>query len=297
MGTPDFATPILRALADKHEIVGVITQPDKAKGRGKNLSFSPVKELALELGFTILQPAKIATIADELTAFEADVFVVVAYGQLLPEKILNIPRLGCLNIHASLLPKYRGAAPMQWAILQGETTTGVTIMQMNKRMDAGDILLAESMQIEQMNFAELHDKLAELSCAAIIQALENLPNLVPQKQVEALVTYAPMLTKQHGIIDWNNTADRLVNQVRAFYPWPGVYTFYKGKPLKIIECAALDEDGTGVCGEITESNNRLLVKTGGGVLSISKVQGQSGKIMPVADYLRGRPMEVGEILG
>ena len=314
MGTPEFAVPILQTLAAaKHEIVGVVTQPDRPKGRGHGLMFSPVKECALSLGLEVLQPQ---TVKDEnfietITALKADIFVVVAYGQILPTQILDMPPLGCINIHASLLPKYRGAAPMQRAILNGDKVTGVTIMYMEKGLDTGDMLLKRELPIgESHRFIDLHDSMAKLSCECILEALLQIEagtiTRTPQNHAEH--TYAAMLTKEDGRVDWEASTATIINQVRGLDPWPGTFTLYDGQVLKIWECAASEEMASGTAiaetglsntkaGEVIESDKHLLVKTADGALSITILQGPGGKRMNAADYLRGRPIAVGTILG
>lgn len=305
MGTPEFAVPILKVLEESHEVLAVVTQPDRPKGRGQGVVLSAVKEYALERGLTILQPDKVRKndeFAETLTALGADIFVVVAYGQILPERILKIPPLGCVNIHASLLPKYRGAAPMQRAILAGETVTGVTIMYMDKGMDTGDMILKRDMPIgEADRFADVHDKMAELSCACILEAIKMIgAGTAPREpQDHDNATYAPMLKKEEGLIDWNGPAERIVNQVRALDPWPGTYTYIDGQMLKIWECSAWDgevSDGAAP-GEVLEAKGSLLVMAGDKAVSLSVVQGQGGKRMNAGDYLRGRSVVVGDILG
>ena len=332
MGTPDFAVPILKTLADKkngHEVVAVVTQPDRPKGRsGRSVTYSAVKECAMELGLPVFQPEKIRTdndFMDKITAesvpandrpssaYEADIFVVVAYGQLLPERILKIPPMGCINIHASLLPKYRGAAPMQRAILNGEPVTGVTIMHMDKGMDTGDMILKKTLDIEPADrFIDLHDKMSALSCECIVEALRLIESGCAQREPQNHedATYAPMLTKEDGLIDWSGPTSRIMNQVRALDPWPGTYTYHDGQMLKIWACDIWEPDGSfsdtsgiagDVCisgidelaGEVLESGKHLLVRTGDGILRVTELQGQGGKRMKAEDYLRGRSIPLG----
>ena len=307
MGTPDFAVPILKTLTQHHQVLAVVTQPDRFRGRGKGVVFSPVKEYALSCGLPVLQPEKVrdAGFIDTITALAADIFVVVAYGQILPVSILEIPPFGCVNIHASLLPKYRGAAPIQRAILAGDKVTGVTIMYMDKGMDTGDIILKKSMPIKDSDcFADVHDKMAVLSCECIAEAL-NLIEAgcdVREPQNNAQATYAPMLTKEEGQINWNSPAVKIVNQLRAFNPWPGTYTYYEKQLIKIWECAVWDKPApdtaeSAVPGQVLEAGSHLLVKTGDGVLSVTTVQKQNGKRMRVSDYLRGHAIKIGAVLG
>jgi len=298
MGTPSFAVPILQALAKSFTIAAVVTQPDRPKGRGHGVQYSPVKECALALDLPIIQPEKIKDVS--LEDFGADIFVVVAYGKILPVSVLNIPPLGCVNIHASLLPKYRGAAPMQWAMLNGDTITGVTIIYMDKGIDTGDMIYKKQLAIEATDrFSDLHDKMAALSCECIIYALGQIEAGVAarEQQNNEEATYAPMLKKEDGLIDWHSPTLRILNQVRALDPWPGTYSYFQGQTLKI--WSALPETG-GVGyepGEVIKSDSALLVKTADGVLSVTEIQGQGGKRMGIADYLRGRSIPVGTLLG
>jgi len=306
MGTPEFAVPILESLCkeDKHEVLAVVCQPDRPKGRGKSVIFPPVKEFAIKHDIPVLQPEKVRkndSFVEELSAIGADIFVVVAYGQILPLRILNIPPLGCINIHASLLPKYRGAAPMQWAILNGEKETGITIQYMDKGMDTGDMILKRAIPIEENDcFEDIHDKMSALSCECIFEALDQIAagtaNREPQNHDEA--TYAPMLKKENGLIDWGNSAISIYNQFRALNPWPGTYTHYDGQVLKIWECSVESENiaENAVPGQVLEASKHLLVKCGEGSLKITMLQGQGSKRMDAADYLRGRAIPVGAIL-
>lgn len=302
MGTPDFAVPILDTLAKHHEVLAVVCQPDRPKGRGKSVIFPPVKEKALELGLDVLQPEKIRgndDFVEEITALGADVFVVVAYGQILPPRILKIPLLGCVNIHASLLPKYRGAAPMQRAILNGDKVTGVTIMYMDKGMDTGDMILKKAIPIEDSDrFADVHDKMMILSCECILEALELIAAGSAPREVQDhdAATYAPMLAKEEGLINWSDSGEKIVNQVRALDPWPGTFTYYDNQVLKIWECKCDEVLNDAIPGTVLEADKHLLVKTGDGALSISVLQGQGSKKMNAADYLRGRSIKLGAVL-
>jgi len=288
MGTPQFAVPILQTLANsKHKVLSAVTQPDRPKGRGHGVVFSPVKDYAISQNIPVMQPEKVRgneAFKEEITALGADVFVVVAYGQILPQSILDIPALGCVNIHASLLPKYRGAAPMQHAILNGETETGITIMYMDKGMDTGDMILKKTLAIEATDrFEDVHNKMAEISCECIMEALAQIEAGTaarkPQNNEEA--TYAPMLKKQDGKIDWNRNTNEIINQIRALDPWPGTYTEIDGQILKIWEAIACDE----------ATDKGLIFKTGDGALEVTELQAQGGKRMKTADYLRGRAVK------
>ena len=306
MGTPDFAVPVLKTLTENHEIVMVVTQPDRPKGRGHGAGFSAVKEYALSIGLPVLQPEKVRKndlFVEEITALNADVFVVVAYGQILPLRILKIPLLGCVNIHGSLLPKYRGAAPIQRAILNGDEITGVTIQYMDKGMDTGDMILKKPLVIEKNDrFADVHDKMAVLSCECILEALQLIEagSAPREHQNHDEATYAPMLTKEDGLIDWSGSASKIVNQVRALDPWPGTYTYLEGQPVKIWECSVAEEGSkweNAKPGEVLEVNRHLLVKTGDKALSVTMIQKQNSKRMAAADFLRGNAIEIGTVLG
>jgi len=301
MGTPDFALSALKKINEGHEITAVVTQPDRPKGRGKGVAFSPVKDCALALGLPVLQPEKIrdAAFISLLKTYEADAYVVVAYGQMLPQAVLDIPPKGCINIHASLLPKYRGAAPMQRAILNGDEETGISIMYMDKGMDTGDVILSKSLAIGQSDrFTDLHEKMTLLSADCIAEALDLIAAGRAERspQDNNLASYAPMLRKEDGRINWENSSKTIYNQVRALDPWPGTYSSYKGKVLKIWDCDVSGQHTAALPGEILAADDKLLVKTGDGALSVTVVQGEGGKRMAVSDYLRGRKMEAGDFL-
>ena len=246
MGTPDFAVPCLRELiAHKHEIAAVVTQPDRPKGRGNKLAESAVKIFARESGIAIFQPEKIKTgeFVQILRDLAPEAIIVVAFGQILSQEILDIPPLGCINVHASLLPKYRGAAPINWCIINGDKTTGVTAMYMDKGMDTGDIILKKEIEIgEDENAGELHDRLSELGASALSETMELLIEgkieRTPQNNEEA--TYAPIMTKELGRIDWSRDAKDIRNLIRGTYPWPGAFSSYNGKMFKILRAQALD---------------------------------------------------------
>jgi len=278
-----------------------VGQPDRPKGRGQNMIFPPVKEKALELGLNVLQPEKVRGndhFVEEITALEADIFVVVAYGQILPPLILRIQTLGCVINHVSLLRQYRGAAPMQRAILNGDKETGITIQYMDKGMDTGDMILKKVTPINESDrFADIHDKMMKLSCECILEALKliesgNAPR-EPQNHDDA--TYAPMLAKEEGLINWGDSSEKIYNQVRALDPWPGTFTYYNGQVLKIWECKCV-ASSEAIPGTVLAADKHLLVKTGDGALSITLLQGQGSKKMNAADYLRGRSIKVGAVL-
>lgn len=310
MGTPDFAVGALKALlAAGHEITAVVTQPDKAKGRSGKPSFSPVKECALEAGIPVLQPVRIkrTEAVEELKKYEADVFVVAAFGQILSKEILDMPRYGCLNIHASLLPKYRGSSPIQWAVINGEEKTGVTIQQMNEGIDTGDILYRKEIYLNKKETGEsLFARLSVLGAEAITEALSLLEKgeltAVPQKEEDA--TYTVMLSKAMGEIDWNKSAEEIERLVRGLNSWPSAYTFFEGKQLKIWEAdtgiGSLEEKGLkGIKpGTVVAiEKNRFAVACETEVLWINSLQLEGKKRMCTHDFLLGNAMQTGMILG
>lgn len=283
MGTPDFAVATLEAiLAEGHEVVAVVTQPDRPKGRGKKLAFSPVKEAALRHDLPVLQPTKVRDpqVLLELTAFNPDVIVVVAYGQILPDTILNLPRYGCLNVHASLLPAYRGAAPIHWAILNGETETGIAIMQMDIGMDTGPVLAMERVAIEEKDsVGVLHDKLMHTGARLLTDVLSSLEQGVvpdPMEQDDTLATYAPRLDRAVERMNWTVSVTQLYNQVRGLNPWPGAYTVTKdGVMLKVWEARVSgielpDDAEPGMV--IGQTDDGILVAARDGVLELLVVQ-------------------------
>ena len=300
MGTPDFSVGALNALYEAgHEIVLVVTQPDKPKGRSGALSMSPVKEYALAHDLSVFQPTKVreeAAVA-RLEETGADVFVVAAFGQILPQSVLDIPRYGCINIHASLLPALRGAAPIQQAILDGASETGITIMQMDAGCDTGDILLQEAVAItEEDTGGSLFEKLSSLGARMIVEALEKLEagTLTHTKQDDALATMTGKIEKSSGRIDWTRDAAYLSRAVRAFTPWPGSVTTLHDKPLKICAARALEESDSAAPGTIVRvERDALIVQTGKGLLQITDVQPAGKKQMPVRDYLLGHKITEG----
>lgn len=301
MGTPDFARGALEALiAAGHEITAVVTQPDKAKGRSKELQFPPVKECALAHNIPVMQPVRIKTpeAVSELKKYEADVFVVAAFGQILSQEILDMPKFGSLNIHGSLLPKYRGASPIQQVIIDGEAETGVTIMQMDAGIDTGDMLYKRSIEIEDADtFETLHDKLMVLGGEAIVEALELLEAgaLVPEKQEDALSCHASLITKEMGNIDFQKSALEINRLVRGLNPWPSAYTFYKGKQLKIWETTVESDTSSAEPGTITEvTKNTIKVACKEGALCIMSLQLEGKKRMNTHDFLLGVKVQEGE---
>lgn len=304
MGTPDFAVAPLEAIIRAgHEVTAVVTQPDKQKGRGKEVQMTPVKECALKHGIPVFQPVKIKEpeAVSKLREYSADIFVVAAFGQLLSEEILTMPKFGCINIHASLLPAYRGAAPIQWAILNGEKETGVTIQQMAKGLDTGDMLLKKKVVIDSKETGEsLHDKLMAVGAELLVEALPLIEEgkLVPEKQDDALSCYASKLTKAMGLIDWNKDAVSLERLVRGLNSWPSAYTYYKGKTLKIWEADILDEEVSGKPGTVERvQKDSIDVATGKGLLQIRSLQLEGKKRMAVRDFLLGYEIKPGQCLG
>ncbi|HHW32213.1 MAG TPA: methionyl-tRNA formyltransferase [Clostridiaceae bacterium] len=306
MGTPDFAVPCLRMLIrEGYQIEAVVTQPDKPKGRGKKLASPPVKLCAQEFGIKVLQPEKVKTedFINQLRSMEPDMLVTVAYGKILPKEILDIPKLGCVNVHASLLPKYRGAAPIQWAIINGEKVTGITTMLTNIGMDTGDILLKSPVEItDDMTAGELHDKLALLGADVLRETIEMLRAgiLKPTPQNHDEATYAPMIKKEIGQINWNLSSGEIHNLVRGLNPWPGAYTFYNGERMRIWKTTLIDGEpemkekpGT-ICRVNREG---LIISTGSGVIRVDEVQFDSCRTMSIGEYICGNRIVEGEILG
>ena len=304
MGTPDFAVPCLSALLDAgHTVSLVVTQPDKPKGRGHKLAPPPVKAFAAERGIPVYQPATLrdGTAEEVLASHPADVYVVVAYGKILPPSILALPPKGCINVHASLLPKYRGAAPIQWSILSGETQTGVTTMFMEEWPDAGNMLLHTVVDITpEETGSSLHDKLSEAGAALIVKTLDHLDRglLVPRKQIDAHATYAPMIDKTTATIDFTRPAREVCNLIRGMNAFPMARTTYHGKLLKIIRATADDHAGAGGSGKVLAAGPEgIRVACGAGSILILELQLEGGKRLPAADFLRGHPMAPGERLG
>jgi methionyl-tRNA formyltransferase len=301
-GTPEFAVPTLRALlAGPARLVGVVCQPDKPAGRGQHLAIPPVKQVALEAGVPVLQPEnlRVPEAIATLTAWAPDLIVVAAYGKILPKSILDLPRFGCINVHASILPKYRGAAPIQRAILRGETRTGVTIMRMNERMDAGDILLAVETEIgPDETYGALQTRLAELGAPALCEAVARLHagTLVGQPQCETDMTLAPMIKKEDGRIDWRQPAIVLARRVRAFNPWPSAFTHLGGKQLKIHRAHADSLYRKSPPGTVVSVSNGICVATGEGTLVLDEVQLEGRKRLPAVEFSRGS-IKVGVVLG
>ena len=304
MGTPQFSVPGLQALHHNgYEIALVVTQPDRPKGRGRRITPSPVKQTARDLGYPVIQPSSIKTpdFADQIKSLKPDFQVVIAYGKILPENVLALPRIGTINIHASLLPKLRGAAPIQWAVINGEAETGVCSMLMDKGMDTGDVLLTAKEAIEPGDTAgTLHDRLAVNGARVLIDTLKAFADktIQPLPQDHSLATYAPMLTKDDGLINWNQSAKSLENFIRGVTPWPGAYTFWGDKRLKIFSADAIAADISEPPGTVLVGfPDKLRVATGDGLLSIREIQGASGKRLTIEEFLRGHPIQPGTILG
>lgn len=302
MGTPDFAVGPLEAIIEAgHEVTAVVTQPDKPRGRGKEMAASPVKECAQKHGIPVLTPVKIkaAEAVAQLREYPADIFVVAAFGQILSEEILQMPKYGCVNIHASLLPKYRGAAPIQWSIIDGETETGVTIMQMDRGLDTGNILFQQKVPITSEDTGEsLFDKLAKAGSALITEALVKIEkgDVHPVRQDDAKSCYAKMLTKAAGKIDWSKSAAEIERLVRGLNSWPSAYTEYKGKQLKIWKAKVMPAmEGTpGTIAKVTK--DQVIVCTGDGALALEEIQLEGKKRMRMKEFLLGRSFEEGEVL-
>ncbi len=304
MGTPDFAVLPLKALYnDGHEIVLVVTQPDKPKGRGHKLTPPPVKEFALSKNMLVYQPesAKTDKVYEYLKSFDADVFIVAAYGQILPQRVLDIPKYGCINIHASLLPRYRGAAPIQWSIINGEVKTGVTTMQMNAGLDTGDMLVKEEVLIDSTDTADtLHDKLAVAGVSAIRKTIMHIESgtLSPEKQDDLLSSYAPMIDKTTGYIDFSKPSYEIYNLIRGLTSYPYASTTYSGTRFKVISAVLVDKAYDKENGEIINvSKDGILVACGKGSLLITDVQFEGKKKMPVSEYIKGNTIETGIVLG
>lgn len=305
MGTPDFAVPCLKVLLEnKHDIAAVVTQPDRAKGRGKKLAPPPVKVLAEESGIPVYQPEKIKTpeFVQILRELKPDVMIVVAFGQLLSQEILDIPPLGCINVHASLLPRYRGAAPINWCIINGERTTGVTTMYMDKGLDTGDMILKKEIDIlENETAGELHDKLMPLGAEVLKETMVLLQAgtapRIPQEESNA--TYAPIMSKSLGRIDWSKSAYDINNLIRGTYPWPGAFSTYEGKVFKLFSAEAAGDNERNECtGCISRvSEDSITVSCGVGSLVIKELQFENEKRMDVEAYLRGHEITTGTKLG
>lgn len=304
MGTPEFAVAPLKALyEDGHDISLVVTQPDKPKGRGHKLLPPEVKVFAESRNIPVYQPQSMKTdeAFERLSAEHADLFVVTAFGKILPQRILDIPKHRSINIHASLLPKYRGAAPIQWSIINGETKTGITTMQMDAGIDTGDMLVAKTVDIDFSDTGEtLHDKLAAAGVEAIRETIAQIENgtLCPKKQNDTLSCYAPMIDKSTGILDFSEPAVKLYNLIRALNPYPYASTVYKGQRFKVIRALPVHESCEGANGEILSvTKDGILVKCNNSALLICEVQFEGKKKMPVSEFIKGNKIETGAVLG
>jgi methionyl-tRNA formyltransferase len=304
MGTSDFALPTIAKIIDsQHEIVGVVTQPDRPKGRGKKLMSSPIKDFALVHNLDIFQPARIKDddSIDMVRNWEADIIVVVSYGQIIPLEILDSPRLGCINVHASLLPYYRGAAPIQRSIMAGDTVSGVTTMFMNEGLDTGDIIMQMPVDLdEDMDHGELQSILAQVGAELLMDTLAVLASgsCPRRKQDNQRSSYAAMLTRRDEEIDWNDSARKIRNQVRALSPQPGAFTSIRGNILKLFNCRLLREEGSGVAGQVTAiTQEGFSVQTGQGILEITQVQKEGKKRISCSDFLKGFELAPGDTIG
>ena len=304
MGPPDFSVPTLEALvASEHEVVGVVTQPDKPKGRGKEIHMSPVKECALQHNIPVYQPvrARDEAFVDEMRALNPDVMVVIAFGQILPKSLLELPKYGCVNIHASLLPKYRGAAPIQWAVINGDEETGITTMMMDVEMDTGDILEKTVVKLDpEETGGSLFDRLSLLGGDLILSTLSKLEKgeITPVPQDHEKATYVKKISKSMGDIDWTMDAVSIERLVRGLNPWPSAFTRWNGKMLKIWEAKVLpDPDVKLPCGSvISASDEGLKIQTGAGVLCVTSLQLEGKKRMDTAAFLRGYQVAAGSMM-
>ena len=302
MGTPEFAVPTLEALVKEHNVSAVVTQPDKPKGRGKKMMFSAVKEKALEYGLTVYQPEKVkdSDFVQVLKELAPDIMVVVAFGQILSEEILNIPKYGCINVHGSLLPEYRGAAPIQWSIIHGREYGGVTTMYMAKGLDSGDMILKAQEKIrDDDTYGSLYDRLSVIGADLLIKTLELIESgeapRTPQNEAEA--TAAPMITREMEHIDWNKRAVDIVNLIKGLNPQPVAHTLLKGEKLKIWFAEKEGKGYTGTPGEIVDVRKKdFVVMTADGAVAVKEVQAQGGKKMTTDAYMRGHAIDKGTIL-
>ncbi|VIF94239.1 methionyl-tRNA formyltransferase [Clostridioides difficile] len=304
MGTPDIAVPCLQKIInEKYEILGVVTQPDKPKGRGKKLGMSPVKELAIENNIPVYQPVKARDkeFIDTIKSLNPDVIVVVAFGQILPKGILEIPKLGCINVHVSLLPKYRGAAPINWVIINGEEKTGVTTMYMDEGLDTGDMILKTEVNLdENITAGELHDKMMNIGAETLKETLRLIEegNAPREVQNHEEFSYAPIMNKSLGNIDFSKSAREIHNLVRGVNPWPSAYTTYNDVIMKVWKTKVLDEKSTKDAGTIIDvSKDGIKVSTIDNVLLIEEIQMPNKKRMLVGEYIKGNTIETGLVLG
>lgn len=310
MGTPEFAVPTLEKLINSHNrtdnfVKLVVTQPDKPKGRGKKIINSPVKQAALKYNIPVFQPVKIKEKQniEEIKKYNPDIIVVVAFGQILPKELIELPKYGCINVHGSLLPKYRGAAPIQWSIINGEKVTGITTMFMNTGLDTGDILLTKDIAIDEKDdYGSLYDKMSLVGADLLLETLIKLEqnDIIPKKQNDELSTYAPMITNETAHIDWTKSSFSIINLIRGLNPSPNAYTYYDSDTFfKICNAENIDKAYENVnCGTIVEiiKNKGFVVKTGDGAVLITQMQAQGGKKMNTSDYMRGHLIEINKVL-
>lgn len=303
MGTPEFAVPSLEAIINNFGVEAVFTQPDRPKGRGKKVAMSPVKEVALKNNIEVCQPTKLKNepeFIEKLKKIEPDFIIVVAYGQILSKEVLEIPKYACINLHASLLPKYRGAAPLNWAIINGEKKSGNTTMLMDVGLDTGDMLMSQEVEInEDMTAGDLHDILMHQGGKLLVETINKMVKgeINPQKQDESSTCYASMLDKKIACIDWKNSAKNIHNLIRGLNPWPVAYTYYNDKAMKIYKSQVLNEKSSKEPGTIIEvSKNGLKIACGDGILLVKEIQFPGKKSLKVEEYIRGNSIEVGSIL-
>ncbi len=303
MGTPDFAVPPMEMLAQAgHEIIYAVTQPDAVRDRGKKIHFSPVKEKAIEMGIPVLQPSKIRRneeFAQTLKDAEPDAIIVSAYGKILPKHILDLPKYGCLNIHGSLLPRFRGAAPIQAAIIAGDEETGVTIMRMNEGLDTGDMLAKAATPASGKTCGQLHDELSEMGGRLLVETLEDIEGALSgaEKQDDSLATYAPMISKEDGHLDFTLAPEAIERRMRAYDPWPGTFAEMNGKTYKLWRSKALEDSTEAPPGTVLAAGGEGLdISAGGRVLRVTQLQAPGKKRMETGDFLRGNVIEIGTVL-
>ena len=302
MGTPDFAVSPLRALHDAgHDIVLAITQPDAVRDRGKKVKFSPVKEEALRLGIEVIQPERIKNdreAIDRIKSENPDIIAVAAFGQILPKEVLDIPKLGCINVHASLLPRFRGASPIQRAIMEGDEKTGVTIMYMEEGLDTGDMLAKKSVEIDHKTADELHDELSALGAELLVDTVGRIREIKAVEQDDSMATYAPMISKADGHIDFSQNPYKIERMIRAFDSWPGTYAEMNGKTVKLWKAEAKDEKASAADGTVINvEDGGICIAAGGGVLKVTEIQMPGRKRVSVKEFLKGNSIEIGTVLG
>ena len=302
MGTPDFAVSPLRALHDAgHDIVLAITQPDAVRDRGKKVKFSPVKEEALRLGIEVIQPERIKNdreAIDRIKSENPDIIAVAAFGQILPKEVLDIPKLGCINVHASLLPRFRGASPIQRAIMEGDEKTGVTIMYMEEGLDTGDMLAKKSVEIDHKTADELHDELSALGAELLVDTVGRIREIKAVKQDDSMATYAPMISKADGHIDFSQNPYKIERMIISFYSCPGTYAEINGKTVKLWKAEAKDEKASAADGTVINvEDGGICIAAGGGVLKVTEIQMPGRKRVSVKEFLKGNSIEIGTVLG